>query len=147
MKFNNNPLCLKTGQIELSFGTVTVKALPYGFDARFSEIWPEPTPPRSVVGGKNANSTPNYDSPEYKNKVADRNQCLMAYRFYKSVEDDESLSFETPTPTSEEQLRALKNEIQNSSVSTGDVLKVINASAYLSDLIDDDNGEIGKLFV
>lgn len=147
MKFNNEPITLESAKIKVKFGTVTVSAQPYGLDNSFSEMWPQPAPPMKVVHGKNGSATPNYTNPEYRKELEEREQALMAYRFYMALRKDENVAFDSVPIESKDSLIALKNEISNSDIAGGDVIDIIRTANFLSGLIDDDEGELQKLFV
>lgn len=103
---------------------------------KFSEIYPEPTPPSILMAGESA-SRPDLSDPDYKKAVETRNAAFYNFiRIYSMIET-EGLVFEKVDPLKPETYALLHDELRDAGLSPLEILELEKAILEVNNISED----------
>lgn len=153
MQLKNGTINRQTQKVRLPRGfEFVVSALPYGWQTKFFDLYPEPIAPKKVTvsAGGRTNEEYKTEDPGFLREKMQRDLCLAAFRFRVVLQFDENIEWEVSEINSKEDLILLAEEFKNSNLTADELMLLVDAAnALAGDYVDEFGKEkdVRELFV
>jgi hypothetical protein len=124
-----------------------VNALPIGIQRDFQSLCPRPIAPFVIknIKGQGEKKESDYDNPQFLADLADYNDLQRYYMLYVALKDNPELEFNF-VPKDVMSLKNFRQEVKDAGFTEGDANIILNASAKVSNITDEDVNKAQETF-